>query len=248
MEILIAIFSGIAFLALIVYLWNDDAASKHGKQEVGANQSPPPALVNEPDKASLTSTSPAIESEHLAELEQKIEGLNRERAASLTDIEDYKQKAAADRFELREAQASAAASSERVVALEAEISLLHRRLADLDNQQSSRQGEMVSLQQELAKLPACEQEIAVLQKQKAELMEQLNRLEIENAANAQAVLALQDFEAKQSEFTEKLASLREENNRLIGEINGLQSSLRDKIKTQLDGLQELYKNLTPRLN
>jgi hypothetical protein len=76
----------------------------------------------------------------------------------------------------------------------------------------------------------------------------LNRLEIENAANAQAVLALQDLEAKQSEFTEKLASLREENNRLLGEINGLQSSLRDKIKTQLDGLQELYKNLTPRLN
>ena len=246
MEILIAIFSGIAFLALIVYLWNSDAASKQGQQEAGKNESPSTVQVNKPGKASLT--SPAIESEHFAELEQKIEGLSRQRAASLNAIEDYKQKAAADHFELREAQASAAASSERVVELEAEISLLHRRLGDLDNLQSSRQGEMASLQQELAKLPAFEQEVAVLQKQKAELMEQLNKLEIENAANARAVLALQDLEAKQSEFAEKLASLREENNRLLGEINGLQSSLRDKIKTQLDGLQELYRNLAPRLN
>jgi hypothetical protein len=39
--------------------------------------------------------------------------------------------------------------------------------------------------------------------------------------------------------------LREENKRLLGEISELRSSLRDKIKSQLDGLEELYRNLPP---
>jgi chromosome segregation ATPase len=107
---------------------------------------------------------------------------------------------------------------------------------------------MASLEQELAKLHAVEHEVENLQKEKAQLTEQLAKSEIENAANARASVALQDLEAKQSEFEDKLTSLREENTRLLGEITELRSSLRDKIKTQLDGLQELYSNLTPGLN
>lgn len=246
MEILIAVFSGIAFLALIVYLWNSDTTSKQGKNEAPKDESQSPVPVNDTGETSLTLS--AIKSEHLAELEQKIDNLNREHAASLNDIESYKQKAAANHFELQEAQATAAQTLQRVVELEADNSVLHRQLAELDNQQTSRQAEMASLQHDSAKLAAFKQEIAILQKENAELIEQLKKLEIENATNARAVLALQDLEAKQSEVEGKLASLREENGRLLGEITGLQSSLRDKIKTQLDGLQELYRNLTLGLN
>jgi chromosome segregation ATPase len=246
MEILIAVFSGIAFLALIVYLWNSDTTSKQGKNEAAKDESQSPVPVNDTGEASLTLS--AIKSEHVAELEQKIDNLNREHAASLNDIESYKQKAAANHFELQEAQATAAQTLQRVVELEADNSVLHRRLAELDNQQSSRQAEMASLHHELGKLNGFEQEAGILRSENAELFEQLKKLEVENAANVQRILALQDLETKQPELEAKLAALTEQNGRLLAEISGLHSSLRDKIKSQLDGLQELYQNLTPRMN
>lgn len=245
METLIAVFSGLAFLALIVYLWNSDPASKQDKGEATQQESRSPVRV-EGNEGALASS--ALEFEHVAQLEQKIDGLKREHAEVSNAVAEYRQKAMANDFALQEAQASAARSSQRVVELEAENSLLQRRLAELDNQQSIRQSEMASLEHELAKLGACEQEVAILQREKAELIEQRGKSEIENAANARASLALRELEAKQSESEEKLASLREENKRLLGEIAELRSSLRDKIKTQLDGLQELYRNLTPGLN
>jgi chromosome segregation ATPase len=228
METLIAVFSGVAFLALIVYLWNADSASKYKNDEAIKDESPLQGRVNEPKEG----IPPILDSQHVAQLEEKINASKREHAEAFNAA----------------AQASAARSSQRVVELEADNSLLQRRLVELDSQQSSLQGEMASLKQELAKLGVFEQEAGILQKEKAELIEQLGKSEIENAANARASLALQNLEAKQTEIEGTLASLREENKRLLGEIAELRSSLRDKIKTQLDGLQELYKNLTPGLN
>ena len=245
METLIAVFSGVAFLALIIYLWKSDPAAKQDKNEAIKEESPLPGSVIEPNEGSLASS--ALESEHVAQLEQKIDGLKREHAEASKAVAEYRQKATANDCALQDAQASSVRSSQRVVELEAENSLLQRRLAELDNQQSSRQAEMASLEHELARLGAFEQEVGILQKEKAQLVERLERAESENAANARASLALQDLEAKQSQFEDKLASLREENKRLLGEIAELRSSLRDKIKTQLDGLQELYRNLTPEL-
>lgn len=245
METLIAVFSGVAFLALIVYLWNSDSASKQDKDEASQQESRSPGRVEGNEGAFASS---ALELEHVAQLEQKIDGLKREHAEVSNAVAEYRQKAMANDFALQEAQASAARSSQKVVELETENSLLQRRLAELDNQQSIRQSEMTALEHELAKLGTCEQQVAILQKEKAELIEQRGKSEIENAANARASLALRDLEAKQSESEEKLAALREENKRLLGEIAELRSSLRDKIKTQLDGLQELYRNLTPGLN
>lgn len=246
MEILIAVFSGVAFLALIVYLWNSDVASKQDKHDAIKEESLSPERIKPPNEASLNLST--IESEHVAELERKLDALNREHADSFKAFEEYKEKATANQFELRGAQASAAQSSQKVAELEAGNTLLHSRLAEMDTQQSRRQNEIASLEYQLAKLGAFEQQVGILQKEKAELMEQLEKLQTENAANARATLTLQDLEAKQSDYEAKLASLRDENHRLLGEITGLQSSLRDKIKTQLDGLQELYRNLTPGLN
>ena len=243
METLIAVFSGVAFLALIVYLWNSDSASKQDKHEA-IKEAPSPAGINEPNE----STSPTLQFEHVAQLQEKIEASKSEHAEAFNEVADYTQEASANHLDLLEAQASAARSSQRLVELEADNSLLQRRVAELESQQGSHQSEMASLDHQVAKLGACEQEVAILQKEKAELIEQLGKSEIENAANVRASLALKDLQAKQSEFEEKLASLREENKRLLGEIAELRSSLRDKIKTQLDGLEELYRNLTPGLN
>jgi chromosome segregation ATPase len=245
MEILIAVFSGIVFLALIVYLWNSDSGSKDGSREPAKDTSQSPAVVNQ---AGETSTVASIESERLAELEQKIDDLTRERAELFKHVEYYEQNDTAKQLEFRQAQESVARSSQRVVELEAENSLLHRRLAELDNEKNSRHGEMASLQHELGKLTALEQEAEILQKEKLDLIERLKKIEAENADYARRILALQDLEVKQSELETKVANLSEQNGRLLGEITGLQSSLREKIKTQLDGLQELYQNLTPRLN
>jgi chromosome segregation ATPase len=245
MEILIAVFSGIVFLALIVYLWNSDSGSKDTSREPAKDTSQSPSVVNQPGE---TSTASSIESGRLAELEQKIDGLIRERAELFKHVEHYEQSDTAKKLEFRQAQESVAQSSQRVVELEAENSLLQRRLAELDNEKSSRHSEMASLQHELGKLTELEQEAQTLQKEKAELIERLKKIEVENAANARRILALQDLEVKQPELEAKVANLSEQNGRLLGEITGLQSSLREKIKTQLDGLQELYKNLTPRLN
>ena len=243
METLIAVFSGVAFLALIVYLWNSDPAPKQAKDEAVKEESSSPGRVHESNEGVLALST--LESEHVVQLEQKIDGLKREHAEASNALAEYRQKSTANDFALQEAQASAARSSQRVVELEAENSLLQRRLAELDSLQSSRQGEMASLEQKLAKLGAFEQEIGILQKERAELVEKLEKAETENAANARASLTLQNLEAKQSEHEEQLASLREENKRLLGEISELRSSLRDKIKTQLDGLEELYRNLPP---
>ena len=243
MEILIAVFSGIVFLALIVYLWNSDTGSKDGGPAKDTSQSP--TVVSQPGE---TSTAASIGSERLAELEQKIDDLIRERAELFKRVEYYEQNDTAKQLEFRQTQESVARSSQRVVELEAENSLLHRRLAELNNEKSSRHGEMASLQHELGKLTRLEQEAEILQKDKAELIERLKKIEAENAANARRIIALQDLEVKQPELEAKMANLSEQNGRLLGEITGLQSSLREKIKTQLDGLQELYQNLTPRLN
>ena len=243
METLIAVFSGVAFLALIVYLWNSDPATKHDKDEA-LQEAPSPGVVNEPNE----STSPTLQFGHAAQLEQKIEALKSEHAEPFNDVADYTQKAPSNQLDLQEAQASADRSSQRVVELETDNSLLQRRLAELSNQQSSRESEMASLEQEIAKLRAFEQEVENLQKEKAQLTEQLAKAEIEHAANVRASVVLQGLQVKQSEFEDKLTSLRQENTRLLGEITELRSSLRDKIKMQLDGLQELYSNLTPGLN
>ena len=243
METLIAVFSGVAFLALIVYLWNSDSASKHDNEVATKDESPLQGRVIEPKEG----ISPTLDSQPIAELEEKIDASKREHAEAFNAVSEYRQKATVNQFALA-AQASAARSSQRVVELEADNSLLQRRLEELDSQQSSLQGEIASLKQELAKLGVFEQKLGILQKEKAELIDQLGKSEIENAANSRASLALQDLEAKQTECEGTLASLREENKRLLGEIADLRSSLRDKIKTQLDGLQELYKNLTPGLN
>ena len=243
METLIAVCSGLAFLALIVYLWKSDPAGKQDKNEAIKEESPSARSLDEPNEGALVSA--ARESEHVTQLEQKIDGLTREHADASNAVAEYRQKATANDFALQEAQASSVRSSQRVVELEAENSLLQRRLVELDIQQSSRQGEMASLEHKLAKLGAFEQEVGILQKEKAELVEKLEKASTENAANARASLVLQDLEAKQSEFEDKLASLREENKRLLGEISELRSSLRDKIKSQLDGLEELYRNLPP---
>ena len=245
MEILIAVFSGIVFLALIVYLWNSDRGLKDGTREPAQDTSDSPMVVHQPGE---TSTVPSIESERLAELEQQIDDLIRERTELLKHVEYYEQNDTAKQLEFRQAQESVARSSQRVIELEAENSVLHRRLAELDNETSSRHGEMASLQHELGKLTTLEQEAAILQQEKADLIERLKEIEVENAANARRVLALQDLEVKQPELEAKVANLSEQNGRLLGEITGLQSSLREKIKAQLDGLQELYQNLSPRLN
>jgi len=243
MEALIAVFSGVAFLALIVYLWNSDPAAKQDKVEA-IKEAPSPAGVNEPNE----STSPTLQFEHVAQLEEKIQASKSEHAEAFNEVADYTQKATANHLDLQEAQASAELSSQRVVELERDNSLLQHRLTELSSQQSRRESEMASLEQEAAKLRAFEQELENLQKEKAQLTEQLAKSEIENAANTRAALALKDLEAKQSESEDKLVSLREENKRLLDEISELRSSLRDKIKTQLDGLEELYRNLTPGLN
>jgi chromosome segregation ATPase len=245
MEILIAVFSGIVFLALIVYLWNSDSGSKDGSREPANDTSHSLTVVNQPSE---TSTTASNESERLAKLEQKLDELTRERAELFKHVEYYEQNDTAKQLEFRQAQESVTRSSQRVVELEAENSLLHRRLVELDNEKSSRHGEMASLQHELGKLTRLEEEAEILQKEKAELIERLKNIEIENAANTRRILALQDLEVKQPELEAKLANLSEQNGRLLDEITGLQSSLREKIKTQLDGLQELYKNLTPGLN
>ena len=243
METLIAVFSGVAFLALIVYLWNSDSDSKQDKHEA-IKEAPSPAGINEPNE----STSPTRQFEHVAQLEEKIQASTSEHAEAFNEVADYTEKDTAKHLDLQEAQASADLHSQRVVELERDNSLLQRRLTELTSQQSSRESEMASLEQELAKLRAVEHEVENLHKEKARLTEQLAQSETENAANARASVALQDLEAKQSEFEDKLTSLREENTRLHGEITELRSFLRDKIKTQLDGLQELYSNLTPGLN
>ncbi len=242
METLIAVFSGVAFLALIVYLWNSDSASKQDRHEA-IKEAPSLAGINEPN----ASTSPTLQFEHVAELEEKIEVPKNEHAEAFNQAADYTQKATVNHLDLQKSQASADRNPQRIVELETDNALLQRRLAELSSQQSSRESEMASLKQ-AAKLRAFEQEVENLQKEKAQITEQLAKSEIENAANARASLALKDLEAKQSESEDKLVSLREENKRLLGEISELRSFLRDKIKTQLDGLEELYRNLTPGLN
>jgi chromosome segregation ATPase len=246
MDILIAAFSGIAFVALIVYLWKSVSDPKESTRETARSESQKALLDDQLGAAS--SASPEIRSERLAQLEQTIDGLMRQRAEMLSGLEDQKQKDAVSQLELRDAQARNTQSLQRLAELEAENALLHRRCVDQHNQENNHQDEVVSLREQLGNLTAFEQQAGILQREKSELMEQLKKLEAQNAADARIILALQDLEIKQPQLEQKLATLREENGRLLSEITGLQSSLRDKIKTQLDGLQELYKNLTPGLN
>ena len=65
METLIAVFSGAAFLALIVYLWNSDPAPKQATDEAAKEESPSPGRVHDSKEGALASST--LESEHVAQ-------------------------------------------------------------------------------------------------------------------------------------------------------------------------------------
>ncbi len=113
METLIAVFSGVAFLALIVYLWNSDPAAKHDKNEA-IKEARWPAEVNQANE----STSPTLQFKHVAQLEEKIQSSKSEHAEAFNEVADCTQKATTNHLDLQEAQASADRSSQRVVELE----------------------------------------------------------------------------------------------------------------------------------
>ena len=77
MDILIAAFSGIAFVALIVYLWKSVSDPRESTRETARSESPKTSLDDQ--LAAASSASPEIKSERLAQLEQTISGLMRGR-------------------------------------------------------------------------------------------------------------------------------------------------------------------------
>ena len=230
MEIFIAISSGIAFLALIVYLWNADKDPKKSTPDKSGSKS---TSTHQPSQQSATTS--AVESKRIAILEQHVESLTRERSELTADIERYKQREAAPE-PATDHEAILTEYSRRMAALETENSTLRAQLVEFDTERSG-------YQQQLANLTGIEKHSASLEKENSALLERLEILQRENETSTKKILALQDVAANHSQLEARIADLSDQNGRLTSQLSSFQTSLRDKLKLQLDGLQELYQNL-----
>lgn len=234
MEILIAVSGAIAFLALIVYLWNSERAGAYSR-----TQPPSAAASREPSQNPSGSSDAPLDS--WGSVEEKSAAPTPEPSELLNKVEQYPRNESATESALHQVQARFTETTQRLAALEGEAASWKSRFNELSIERSRSDDEITGLRQELKRLSGIERQAAILAEEKAECLGQLQRLRSEHEVSAQRVLALGALEAE-------IAALREENGRLRNQIAELQASLRDQLKMQIDGLQELYRTLQSQMN
>lgn len=241
MEVLIVISGGIAFGALIAYLWNSDRALKEKNRLLEIAESRLAVLSGE--TGNETPASSTSETERIADLERQINDLTKERSKLHAQLEGINRERISQQQASPEITSATAGLSENIVKLDSENSVLRSQIAALEAERDGDRQRIESLQNQHGALSSLEERAAKLQGEKTELAEKLKKAESDRESVSQRILDLESVEAKFPQLESRLASLSDENTRLLKQISDLQVSMRQKIKTQLDALQELYQNL-----
>jgi len=241
MEILIIISAAIAIGALIAYLWNASRSLEEKTRLLEIAESRLAALLGEVGNES--STSPGSGGERIAELEKQLNELTRERSELSAQLDLINRERPSSPEPSRHLQSAATELSQKIATLDAENAALRSQIAEIEGERNGNQEKIISLQKEHDKLSALEQRVASLEEERSELAERLKGAECEKAARSQRILELEGLEARLPDLEARVASLSDQNSQLVTQISDLQLSMRNKIKTQLDSLQELYRKL-----
>jgi chromosome segregation ATPase len=241
MEILIVISAGIAFGALIAYLWSSyrDLNEKNRLLEIAESR-----LAALSGETGHEPTAAAVnEDGRVAELERQIHDLTRERSELRTQLEGMESERISSPEPSDDTRSAISELSERIAKLDSENSVLRSRIVDLEGERNGTREKIVVLQEEHDRLSEFEERIATLQGERSDLAERLKLAESEREAQSRRILELEGLEAKVPDLEARATGLSAHNAQLLTQISELQTSIRGKIKTQLDALQELYRKL-----
>lgn len=242
MDILIIISAGIAFGALIAYLWNASRALEEKNRLLEIAESRLAAVSGE--VGNEASTSPGSGGERIAELEKQVNELSRERSelSAQLDVINRRERPASPE-PAQDIQFATTELSQKIASLDAENAVLRSRIAEIEGERNGNQEKIILLQHEHHKISALEESVASLQEERSELAERLKGAESEKEARSQRILELEGLEARLPDLEARVASLSDQNAQLVAQVSELQSSIRGKLKTQIDSLQELYRKL-----
>jgi len=241
MEILIIVSAAIAFGALIAYLWNSSRVLEEKNRLLEIAESRLAAISGDAGVALSPAASGA--GERIAELESQLKELARERSELRAQIESIERERITSPRALHDAQSANTELSQRITHLDSENSALRSQIAEFERERNGDQEKISLMQDEHDKFPALREHVASLETERSELAERLAKAESEKQASSQRLLQLEGLETKLPVLEAQIASLSDQNSQLSIQISDLQSSIREKIKTQLDDLQELYRKL-----
>lgn len=241
MEILIIVSAAIAFGALIAYLWNSSRVLEEKNRLLEIAESRLAAVSG--DVGSGLAPAPTGGGERIAELESQLRELARERSELSAQLDLINRKPPSSPEPAQDIQLATTELSQKIASLDAENAALRSRIAELEGERNGTEQKIILLQDEHDKLPALRDRVASLEQERSELAAQLQKAESEKGAHLQRIVELEGLETKLPSLEARVASLSDQNAELLTQISDLQSSIRDKIRNQLDGLQELYRKL-----
>lgn len=241
MEILIVISAGIAFGALIAYLWSSSRDLNEKNRLLAIAESRLAALSSEVGREPAPGA--VNEGGRVAELERQIQNLTRERSESRAQLERLNSERLSNPEPPPDVPSAVAELSQKIATLESENSALRSRVAELEGERNGTQEKIGRLQEEHGRLSELEERVASLQGERSNLAEQLKRSESEIEGHSRRMHELEGLEMKVPDLEARVTSLSAHNAQLLAQISELQTSIKGEIKTQLDALHELYRKL-----
>ena len=139
-----------------------------------------------------------------------------------------------------EAQAKIKELERQIAKLDEQNLELRSQIANVAREQSGREEQLHQLEQEHAKIAELERQIAGLREERDRLQGRLENLENERETNRGRIETLEAVEKRMPDLERQIADLGRENSKLAGQIVNLRSSLLEKLRVQVEGLQDLY--------
>jgi chromosome segregation ATPase len=102
------------------------------------------------------------------------------------------------------------------------------------------------LQGEQAKISELEGQISKFQEERGQFLSQIEILEKERQASRERIVETENLQSEISDLEQNLSELRNENSKRSKELTDLRNSLQEKLKLQLNSLQELYREIESR--
>jgi chromosome segregation ATPase len=228
MEILIIISGAIAIGLLIATLFSTsrELNEKSGRLEIAESRLA--GLIVGPE-----TTGSGNESERLVDLEKRVSLLSGERDQLLAEVQNLKRDSLANPG----INQNYAEAEDRLRQLRDENTHLRNRVETLE--EALARGEQ-------ARIPELEQQMAKLRQEHAQSLSQIDSLAREKRASQARIQEFESVQSKVSSLESNLVRLRDENSRLAGELVDFKNSLQEKLKSQLNSLQELYHDIQSR--
>jgi chromosome segregation ATPase len=239
MGILIFISAAIAIGVLIVILWSTNHELKEKSRRLQIAESKLVTVGGEAGAA--LSTVPPNESEKITDLERRFSSLTDERTQLLAETENLRGRLRSHGMSQISAEAEGG-----LVHLRNENAQLRGRIETLEKELREREAHGAPLKDEERKIAELEQQLLKRREEHAQFLSQIENLERERRASQGRIHELEEAQSKVSNLERDIAQLRGENTKLSTELTDFKSSLQEKLKSQINALQEFYRDVESR--